>query len=279
VKLLRYGLAGQEKPGVLDAHGCIRDLSGVVSDITADTIAAGLMDTLRGIDVSRLPEVPGTPRIGSPVGRVGNFIAIGLNYADHATETGAPIPPEPIIFTKTPSCIVGPNDDVVLPRGSTKTDWEVELAFVIGKRAEYVTEAEAMDHVLGFTICNDVSERAYQLDGNAGQWIKGKCCPTFGPLGPWLVTADEVPDPQALPLWLDVNGERLQNGSTRTMIFSVRHLVSYVSRFIRLEPGDVITTGTPPGVGLGMHPERYLKSGDTMRLGVAGLGEQFQQVR
>ncbi|RZK84243.1 MAG: FAA hydrolase family protein, partial [Methylobacterium sp.] len=205
--------------------------------------------------------------------------AIGLNYADHAEETNAPIPAEPILFSKAPSCIVGPDDDVILPEGSTKSDWEVELAFVIGKRAQNVSEAEAMDHVLGYTICNDVSEREYQLERNGGQWFKGKGCPTFGPIGPWLVTADEVPDPQDLPLWLEVNGDKLQNGSTRTMIFPIAMLVSYMSRFMILEPGDLVTTGTPPGVGLGMKPERYLKRGDTMRLGIQGMGEQHQRVR
>ena len=279
MKLLRFGPQGQEKPGILDAQGRVRDLSALVADISPVTIAEGLMDRLEGVDPDSLPLAPEGARIGPCLHRPGNFIAIGLNYADHAEETNAPIPAEPILFNKAPSCIVGPDDDVELPEGSTKTDWEVELAFVIGKRAHDVSEAEAMDHVLGYTICNDVSEREYQLERNGGQWAKGKGCPTFGPIGPWLVTRDEVPDPQDLGLWLEVNGERLQNGSTRTMIFPIAHLVSYMSRFVVLEPGDLVTTGTPPGVGLGMKPERYLKRGDTMHLGIEGMGEQRQQVR
>ena len=279
MKLLRFGPEGHEKPGVLDHNGTIRDLSSLVEDISPDTIANGLMAKLERLDVDSLPQAPADVRIGPCLHRPGNFIAIGLNYADHAEETNAPIPDEPILFGKAPSCVVGPNDDVELPEGSTKTDWEGELAFVIGTRARNVSEDEAMDHVLGYTICNDVSEREYQLERNGGQWMKGKCCPTFGPIGPWLVTRDEVADPQQLGLWLEVNGERLQNGSTRTMIFSIKHLVSYLSRFIILEPGDLVTTGTPPGVGLGMKPERYLKRGDVMRLGIDGMGEQRQQVR
>ena len=279
MKLLRHGPVDQEKPGMLDSQGRARDLSGVVEDISPRTIAAGLLDWLKGVEPDSLPLVPDGSRIGPCIARPGHFIAIGLNYADHAEETNAPIPAEPILFSKAPSCIVGPDDDVVLPEGSTKSDWEVELAFVIGKRAQNVSEAEAMDHVLGYTICNDVSEREYQLERNGGQWFKGKGCPTFGPIGPWLVTTDEVPDPQNLPLWLEVNGDRLQNGSTRTMIFPIAMLVSYMSRFLILEPGDLVTTGTPPGVGLGMKPERYLKRGDTMRLGIQGMGEQHQRVR
>ena len=217
-------------------------------------------------------------RLGPPISRIGNFVAVGLNYAEHATETDAEIPAEPILFNKAPSCMTGPNDDVLLPPGSTKTDWEVEIAFVIGKRASFVAETDAMDHVAGYCVCNDVSERSYQLE-RGGQWVKGKCFPSFGPLGPWLVTPDEIPDPQALSLWMEVNGERVQHSSTRTMIFPIRHLVSYISRFMVLEAGDVITTGTPPGVGLGMKPERYLKAGDIMRLGVDGLGLQQQLVR
>ncbi|MDP9095115.1 MAG: fumarylacetoacetate hydrolase family protein [Pseudomonadota bacterium] len=279
MKLLRYGPVGHEKPGLLDTQGRMRDLSGVIDDITPATIAAGLIERLKTVDPDTLPLVPEGTRIGPCISRPGNFVAIGLNYADHAEETNAPIPAEPILFSKAPSCIVGPNDDVVLPDGSTKSDWEVELAFVIGKRAQNVSEAEAMDHVLGYTICNDISEREYQLERNGGQWMKGKCCPTFGPIGPWLVTRDEVPDPQDLSLWLDVNGTRLQNGSTRTMIFPIAMLVSYMSRFLILEPGDLVTTGTPPGVGLGMKPERYLKHGDVMGLGIQGMGEQRQQVR
>lgn len=278
MKLLRYGEAGAEKPGALDAEGKIRDLSGVISDITADTIADGSVARLAGVELASLPLVPEGVRLGSPIGRIGNFIAIGLNYADHAEETGAAIPEEPILFNKAPSCVVGPNDDVVLPPDSEKSDWEVELAFVIGKPASFVEEADALDYVAGYMVCNDVSERHYQLE-RGGQWMKGKCCPTFGPLGPWLVTTDEVPDPQALSLWLEVNGERVQDGSTKTMIFAIAHLVSYLSRFMLLEPGDVVTTGTPPGVGLGFKPPRFLKRGDVMRLGIDGLGVQQQTVR
>lgn len=278
MKFLRFGEVGKERPGVLDAQGRIRDLSGKIDDISPATIAAGKLKDLQSVDIESLPLVPENVRIGPCISRMGNFIAIGLNYADHATETNAEIPEEPILFNKAPSCVVGPYDDVILPRGSVKTDWEVELAFVIGKRAHYVSEAEALDYVAGYCICNDVSERAYQLD-RGGQWVKGKCCPTFGPLGPWLVTPDEVPNPQNLKLWLEVNGERLQNASTTTMIFPISKLVSYLSEFVILEPGDVVTTGTPPGVGLGMHPERYLKAGDVMRLSVEGLGEQQQTVK
>jgi 2-keto-4-pentenoate hydratase/2-oxohepta-3-ene-1,7-dioic acid hydratase in catechol pathway len=279
MKLLRHGPVGQEKPGILDRDGGIRDLSGIIEDISPATIKAGLMARLRGVDAEQLPRVAAPVRIGPCLSTTGNFVAIGLNYADHAEETNAPIPAEPILFSKAPSCIVGPNDDVILPKGSTKADWEVELAFVIGKRAQDVPEDQAMEHVLGYTICNDVSEREFQLERNGGQWMKGKCCPTFGPIGPWLVTRDEVPDPQQLPLWLEVNGKRLQNGSTRTMIFPISMLVSYISRFLILEPGDIVTTGTPPGVGLGMKPERFLKAGDVMRLGIEGLGVQEQRVR
>jgi 2,4-didehydro-3-deoxy-L-rhamnonate hydrolase len=279
VKLLRYGPPGQEKPGILDREGAIRDLSGVIDDISPQSIKGGLMARLQGIDPARLPRVEAGVRIGPCLSTTGNFLAIGLNYADHAEETNAPIPAEPILFNKAPSCIAGPYDDVILPKGSRKSDWEVELAFVIGKRAQDVPEAQAMDHVLGYTICNDISEREFQLERNGGQWMKGKCCPTFGPIGPWLVTRDEVPDPQQLSLWLEVNGTKLQNGSTRTMIFPIAMLVSYMSRFVILEPGDIVTTGTPPGVGLGMKPERFLKAGDVMRLGVEGLGVQEQKVR
>jgi 2,4-didehydro-3-deoxy-L-rhamnonate hydrolase len=279
VKLLRYGPPGQEKPGILDREGAIRDLSGVIDDISPQSIKGGLMARLQGIDPARLPRVEAGVRIGPCLSTTGNFLAIGLNYADHAEETNAPIPAEPILFNKAPSCIAGPYDDVILPKGSRKSDWEVELAFVIGKRAQDVPEGQAMDHVLGYTICNDISEREFQLERNGGQWMKGKCCPTFGPIGPWLVTRDEVPDPQQLSLWLEVNGTKLQNGSTRTMIFPIAMLVSYMSRFLILEPGDIVTTGTPPGVGLGMKPERFLKAGDVMRLGVEGLGVQEQKVR
>jgi 2,4-didehydro-3-deoxy-L-rhamnonate hydrolase len=279
VKFLRFGPPGREKPGLIDPQLRIRDLSGFIDDVSAETIGDGrLFDVARAVDVEKLPIVPDGVRIGACIAKVGNFVAIGLNYAEHATETDAEIPAEPILFNKASSCVVGPYDDVVLPKGSTKSDWEVELALVIGKRAQDVSEADAIDHVAGYTICNDVSERAFQLE-RGGQWVKGKCCPTFGPLGPWLVTPDEIPDPQKLGLWMEVNGERVQNANTRTMIFPIRTLVSYVSRFMILEPGDVITTGTPPGVGLGMKPPRYLQPGFEMRLGIDGLGIQRQLVR
>ncbi|HEV2604051.1 MAG TPA: fumarylacetoacetate hydrolase family protein [Microvirga sp.] len=277
MKLVRYGQPGQEKPGLVDSSGQIRDLSGVIPDINGAAFAAGALQKLKGVDPSSLPAAPAGARLGACVGNVRNFIAIGLNYADHAAETGAPIPAEPIVFNKAPSCIVGPNDDVVLPRGSLKTDWEVELAIVIGERASYVGANEALDFVAGFCVCNDVSEREYQLE-RGGTWTKGKGCPTFGPLGPWLVTTNEVKDVQNLSMWLDVNGERMQRGSTSTMIFNVAKIVSYVSHFMILEPGDVITTGTPPGVGMGMKPPRYLKAGDVVTLGIEGLGEQRQRV-
>jgi 2-keto-4-pentenoate hydratase/2-oxohepta-3-ene-1,7-dioic acid hydratase in catechol pathway len=277
MKLVRFGQPGAEKPGLVDANGTIRDLSGVVPDIDAAMLAAGGLSKLAGIDPASLPAAPAGQRLGACVGNVRNFIAIGLNYADHAAETGAPIPAEPIIFNKAPSCIVGPNDDVVIPRGSQKTDWEVELAIVIGRRASYVGANEALDFVAGYCVCNDVSEREYQIE-RGGTWTKGKGCPTFGPLGPWLVTKDEIPDPQNLSMWLDVNGERMQTGSTKTMIFNVAKIVSYVSHFMIMEPGDVITTGTPPGVGMGMKPPRYLKAGDVVSLGIEGLGEQRQNV-
>jgi 2-keto-4-pentenoate hydratase/2-oxohepta-3-ene-1,7-dioic acid hydratase in catechol pathway len=277
MKLVRFGELGREKPGLVDAEGAIRDASSLVADITGDTLDGATLRRLSAVDPSTLPLAPAGQRIGACVGKVGNFVAIGLNYADHAAETGAPIPAEPIIFNKAPSCIVGPNDEVIIPRGSQKTDWEVELAIVIGQRASYVGANEALDYVAGYCVCNDVSEREFQIE-RGGTWTKGKGCPTFGPLGPWLVTKDEIPDPQALGLWLEVNGERVQNGSTRTMIFDIPQIVSYVSHFMILEPGDVITTGTPPGVGMGMKPQRYLKSGDTMRLGIDGLGVQTQKV-
>jgi 2,4-didehydro-3-deoxy-L-rhamnonate hydrolase len=277
MKLVRFGEAGREKPGLLDAGGQIRDLSGVIPDITAETLASGALGRLTQADLTTLPAVADGQRLGPCVGNVRNFIAIGLNYADHAAETGAPIPAEPIIFNKAPSCIVGPNDDVVIPRGSQKTDWEVELAIVIGERASYVGANEALDFVAGYCICNDVSEREYQIE-RGGTWTKGKGCPTFGPLGPWLVTTDEIKDVQNLSMWLDVNGERMQTGSTKTMIFNVAQIVSYVSHFMILEPGDVITTGTPPGVGMGMKPQRFLKAGDVVTLGIEGLGEQRQRV-
>ena len=277
MKLVRFGEAGREKPGLIDPGGQIRDLSGIVPDITGATLSPESLARLGGADPMALPLAPSGQRLGPCVGQVRNFIAIGLNYADHAAETGAPIPAEPIIFNKAPSCIVGPNDDVIIPRGSQKTDWEVELAIVIGERASYVGANESLDFVAGYCVCNDVSEREYQIE-RGGTWTKGKGCPTFGPLGPWLVTKDEIPDPQNLSMWLDVNGERMQNGSTRTMIFNVAKIVSYVSHFMILEPGDVITTGTPPGVGMGMKPQRFLKTGDVVSLGIEGLGEQRQQV-
>lgn len=275
MKLLRYGPKGQEKPAILDSNGKARDLSGVVPDITSETLAGGALAAIGKADIDSLPLVPEGARIGACVGRVGNFIAIGLNYADHAKETNSPIPEEPIIFNKAPSCICGPNDQVIIPRGSEKTDWEVELAIVIERGGSYISESEAMSHVAGYTICHDVSERAYQLE-RGGTWTKGKGCPTFGPLGPWLVTKDEVEDPHNLGLWLDVNGKRMQDGTTATMIFKVPEIVSYLSQFMELEAGDVITTGTPPGVGMGFKPPQFLKDGDTVKLGIEGLGEQEQ---
>ncbi|MDP9649941.1 fumarylacetoacetate hydrolase family protein [Paraburkholderia caledonica] len=277
MKLFRFGPVGAEKPGVVDKNGTHRDLSAVIADIDPATIAAGLESRLANVDLTTLPEVPKGTRFGPCIAQPGNFLAIGLNYVEHAKETNAPLPEEPILFNKAPSCIVGPDDDIVLPRGSEKTDWEVELAFVIGKRAHYVSEADALSYVFGYCVCNDVSERAFQLE-RGGQWVKGKCAPSFGPIGPYLVTAEEIPDPQKLPLWLEVNGERVQNSDTSDMIFSIRTIVSYVSQFVVLMPGDLITTGTPPGVGLGMKPERYLKRGDAVRLSVEGLGTQTQRV-
>ncbi|MEX0956233.1 MAG: fumarylacetoacetate hydrolase family protein [Rhizobiaceae bacterium] len=277
MKLLRIGDLGKETPAVLDGDGVARDVSSIVGDYSPETLSPDLIARLGKADLASLPAMPSGARIGAPVSRIGHFIAIGLNYADHAAETGAAIPSEPIVFSKAPSCLSGPNDDVILPKGSVKSDWEVELAIVIGKRAEYVEEKDALDHVLGYALCNDVSEREYQAE-RGGQWIKGKSAPTFGPLGPWLVTPDEIPDPQTLVMFLDVNGEKAQRGSTSTMIFPVTRLISYLSEFMRLEPGDVITTGTPPGVGLGRKPPIFLKAGDTMHLGIAGLGEQKQKV-
>jgi 2,4-diketo-3-deoxy-L-fuconate hydrolase len=279
VKLLRYGQPGQEKPGLLDGQGKLRDLSGVIPDVAGDALLPAGLDRLRGLDAASLPLVPGTPRIGPCVGRVGKFLCIGLNYADHAKESGAAVPKEPIVFSKATSAIIGPDDDVVIPRGSEKTDWEVELGVVIGSPAKYVTEADALKHVAGYCVVNDLSERAFQLEGT-GQWVKGKSADTFGPIGPWLVTADEVPDPQALDMWLDVDGKRYQSGSTKTMIFGVAFLVSFLSKFMSLQPGDIITTGTPPGVGMGQKPAPiYLRPGNRMALGVAGLGEQHQLVK
>jgi 2-keto-4-pentenoate hydratase/2-oxohepta-3-ene-1,7-dioic acid hydratase in catechol pathway len=277
MKLVRHGARGDERPGLVDAAGGIRDLSGVVRDIAGSALARETLDRLRVLDPMTLPLVPSGTRLGPCVGGTRNFIAIGLNYADHAAETGAAVPPEPIIFNKAPSCICGPNDDVILPKGSAKTDWEVELAVVIGARASYVHANEALSYVAGICICNDLSEREYQLE-RGGTWTKGKGCPTFGPLGPWLVTLDEVADLRKLSLWLDVDGARMQSGSTGTMIFDVAQLVAYVSHFMMLEPGDVITTGTPPGVGMARKPPRFLKSGEVVSLGITGLGEQRQRV-
>jgi len=280
MKLLRYGPVGQEKPGVLDVHGVVRDLSGVVDDIGGLTLLPHSLAALRSIDIETLPRVAGVPqqdlRLGACVARVGKCICIGLNYADHAAESGMPVPPEPVIFNKWTSALVGPNDTVEIPPGSLKTDWEVELAVVIGQGGRYIAQADAMAHVAGYCVMNDVSEREYQLN-RSGTWDKGKGCDTFGPLGPWLVTADEVPDPQALKLWLEVDGRRCQDGSTVTMIYKVPFLISYLSQFMSLQPGDVISTGTPPGVGMGHKPPVYLTAGQTMRLGVQGLGEQCQR--
>jgi len=278
MKLLRYGPAGQEKPGILDAAGAIRDLSGVVPDITGDVLSPAALAKIAAVDVNSLPKVAGNPRLGSPVTGMKNLICIGLNYADHAAETGAPIPKEPIVFLKSLNALQGPNDDVVIPRGSVKTDYEVELCIIIGTRAKYVSEDQALDHVAGYAVGNDVSEREWQAE-RGGAWDKGKGFDTFGPLGPWLVTKDEIPDPQNLAMYCDVDGVREQNGSTPTMIFGVKQIVSYVSQCITLNPGDVIFTGTPPGVGLGKKPTPiFLKAGQTMKLGIAGLGEQTQKL-
>ena len=278
MKLLRYGPAGAEKPGLLDDHGDIRCLAAVVRDIDGFALSPAALAMLRAIDPASLPKVGGAPRLGPCVARPVNYVCIGLNYADHAAEAGMPVPKEPIIFLKSLGAFSGPNDDVRMPRGSTKLDWEVELGIVIGSTARYVPESHAMEHVAGYCVCNDVSEREYQLE-RGGTWDKGKSCDTFGPTGPWMVTRDEIPDPQNLAMWLDVDGVRMQNGSTRTMIFGVAKLVSYVSHFITLHPGDVISTGTPPGVGMGKKPEPvFLRVGQTMRLGIAGLGEQEQKL-
>jgi 2-keto-4-pentenoate hydratase/2-oxohepta-3-ene-1,7-dioic acid hydratase in catechol pathway len=274
MKLLRYGPIGAEKPGILDKAGRIRDLSGVIADVSGAVLTQ--LDTLQ-IDPETLPLVPGNPRIGPCVAGTGKFICIGLNYADHAAESGLQVPPEPVIFMKATSAICGPNDPILLPRGSLKTDWEVELGVVIGKPAKYVSEADALAHVAGYCVVNDVSERAFQTE-RSGQWTKGKSCDNFGQIGPWLVTRDEVPDPQALSMWLKVNGQTMQNGSTKTMVYGVAHVVSYLSQFFTLHPGDVISTGTPPGVGMGMKPPRYLKAGETVSLGIEGLGVQEQTV-
>jgi ureidoglycolate lyase len=278
MKLLRYGEPGAERPGLIDADGTIRDLSGQIPDIDGATLSPASLATLAAIDPASLPKVEGNPRIGPCVARPLNFVCIGLNYADHAAETGAPIPKEPIVFLKSLGAYCGPNDTVRIPRGSKKTDWEVELAIVIGSKASSVPENAAMEHVAGYCIVNDVSEREYQIE-RGGTWDKGKGCDTFGPTGPWMVTKDEVPDPQNLAMWLDVDGQRMQDGSTATMIFGVTKLVSYVSHFITLHPGDIISTGTPPGVGMGKKPSPvFLAPGQTMRLGIAGLGEQTQPV-
>jgi 2,4-diketo-3-deoxy-L-fuconate hydrolase len=279
VKLLRFGLPGQEKPGVLDAQGRVRDLSGVIADVAGAALLPDSLARLRGLNIESLPLVAGIPqrdlRLGACVGSVGKFICIGLNYSDHAAESGMKVPPEPVIFNKWTSAIVGPDDQVEIPRGSVKTDWEVELGVVIGKGGRYIDEADALSHVAGYCVVNDVSEREYQLD-RSGTWDKGKGCDTFGPTGPWLVTADEVPDPQALSMWLDVDGKRYQNGSTSTMVYGVQFLISYLSRFMSLQPGDVISTGTPPGVGMGQKPPVYLRAGQTIHLGIEGLGSQTQ---
>ncbi len=277
MKLLRYGPAGQEKPGLVDNSGAIRDLSGIIPDITGATLDAATLSRIAATDAASLPAVSGSPRIGPCVGQISKFVCVGLNYSDHAAETNLPIPSEPILFMKAVSCIIGPNDTVVLPKGSTKGDWEVELGIVIGKKAQYIDEASALDHIAGYCVCNDVSERQFQIE-RQGQWVKGKSADTFGPIGPWLVTKDEVPDTGSLDMFCDVSGVRRQTGNTRTMIFKVPFLVSYISQFMTLMPGDVVATGTPPGVGLGMKPPVYLKPGDEMRLGIAGLGEQRQKV-
>ena len=277
MKLLRYGPAGAEKPGVLDASGAIRDLSGVVRDIDGFALSDASLKMLAGLDLSALPKVDGNPRIGACVARPVNFVCIGLNFADHAAETGNPIPKEPIVFLKSLSAYSGPYDAVKIPRGSVQTDWECELGIVIGKTASYVSEADAMDHVAGYCVCNDVSEREFQIE-RGGTWDKGKGCDTFGPTGPWMVTKDEIPDPQNLHMWTDVDGKRMQDGSSKTMIFGVVKLVSYVSHFITLHPGDIISTGTPPGVGAGMKPPTFLKAGQMMKIGIAGLGEQATPV-
>jgi 2-keto-4-pentenoate hydratase/2-oxohepta-3-ene-1,7-dioic acid hydratase in catechol pathway len=279
MKLLRYGLPGAEKPGMLDARGDIRDLSSVVPDVAGEVLLPESIDRLRAIDPSALPRVAPDIRIGPCVGGVGKFICIGLNYSDHAAESGMAVPAEPILFMKATSAICGPNDGILIPRGSQKTDWEVELGVVIGRTARYVSEAEGLSHVAGYCVVNDLSERAFQLEGT-GQWVKGKSADTFGPIGPWLVTTDEIPDPQNLDLWLDVDGRRYQNGTTQHMIFTVARLVSFISRFMSLHPGDIISTGTPPGIGMGQKPDPiYLRPGNRVRLGIGGLGEQSQLVK
>jgi 2-keto-4-pentenoate hydratase/2-oxohepta-3-ene-1,7-dioic acid hydratase in catechol pathway len=277
MKLVRFGNPGHEKPGFVTADGRIRDISAITADIDGNFLSNGTLERLLTLNSEAFPLVDNDVRLGPCINRVGNFIAVGLNYADHAAESGMPVPEEPVLFNKAPSCLSGPNDTVIIPPGSQKTDWEVELAIVMGREASYVSEVDALDYVAGYCVCNDVSERAYQLE-RGGQWAKGKGCPTFGPLGPWLVTRDEVVDVNNLSMTLDVNGERVQNGSTQTMIFKVPFLVSYISQFMTLQPGDVITTGTPPGVGMGMKPPRFLKQGDRMRVEIQGLGIQQQDV-
>jgi 2-keto-4-pentenoate hydratase/2-oxohepta-3-ene-1,7-dioic acid hydratase in catechol pathway len=277
MKLLRHGPAGAEKPGIRLDDGTIRDLAGLVPDIAGAVLSDEGLAAIRAADLTALPVVPADTRLGPCVGGTGKFICIGLNYADHAAESGMAVPPEPVIFMKATSAICGPYDPIIIPRGSEKTDWEVELAVIIGTRAKYVSEADALSHVAGFAITNDVSERAFQTE-RAGQWTKGKSCDNFGQIGPWLVTRDEVADPQNLPMWLKVNGQTMQDGSTRTMVYGVAHLVSYLSQFMTLHPGDVISTGTPPGVGMGQKPPRYLKAGDVVELGIEGLGQQRQTV-
>jgi 2-keto-4-pentenoate hydratase/2-oxohepta-3-ene-1,7-dioic acid hydratase in catechol pathway len=276
MRLLRYGQPGNERPGLLDSTGKIRDLSQHIDDLDAKTLTPELLTKLAALPEDALPVVAGSPRLGPCVGGSRKFICVGLNYSDHAAETNAVVPPEPIIFMKSPHAIVGPDDDVEIPRGSQKTDWEVELGVVIGKTAKYVSEDEALDYVAGYCVVNDLSEREFQIE-RQGQWVKGKSCDTFGPIGPWLVTRDEVADPQQLSMWLEVDGHRYQSGSTNTMIYSVRYLVSYISQFMSLHPGDIISTGTPPGVGMGQNPPVYLRPGQTMRLGIEGLGVQQQR--
>lgn len=277
MKLIRYGPIGKENPGMIDDDGNIRDLRGEIADISGETLLPWSLDRLKKLDANSLPRVSGKPRIGACVGGIGKFICIGLNYSDHAAEAGMKVPEQPVIFMKATSAVCGPNDDVVIPRGSGKTDWEVELGVVIGNTAKYVSPENALSHVAGYCVINDVSERAFQLEGT-GQWTKGKSADTFGPIGPWLVTNDEVTDPQNLDMWLEVNGRRFQNGNTRTMVFRVAHLVSYLSQYMSLQPGDVISTGTPPGVGMGQRPPIYLAPGDNIVLGIHGLGVQRQNV-
>ena len=277
MKLVRFGASGAEKPGLIDREGVVRDLSAHVNDISGETLAPASLATLSRLDPRSLPAAPANVRLGPPVGNVRNFIAVGLNYIDHAKETGAEIPKEPILFNKLPNCIVGPNDEVIIPKGSLKLDYEIEIAFVVGRRARYVSEQDALSYIAGYTICNDISERHFQAE-RGGQWMKGKCAETFGPLGPWLVTRDEIENVQSLGMSLDVNGGRRQTGNTETMIFGIQHCMHYISQFMVLEPGDVVTTGTPPGVALGMKPPVWLKAGDVMTLKIEGLGEQRQAV-